>query len=156
MEREGRKELEVLDQIVDVVVQRLDDRIKVLKVRGEVVLGLLKDVAGDSGETLQRTERVNDVAAVLVQHVQRGGQGVKGAAETVLAACQDPRESVQAFCRCDDVTSLLIEGARQLGESRHQISEGALAACDRVVCLIGDVLQCTEIALVHHDTQRLK
>ena len=154
VEREGRKELEVLDQVVDVVVERLDDRVEVLEVGGEVVLRLLQDVRGDAGEALQGAECVDDVAAVLVQHLERGGQRVEGATQAVLAASQDSGEPVQPFGGRDDVAGLLIERRRQLRQPRHQIGEAALAARDGVVCLVGDVLQRTEIALVHHDAER--
>ena len=78
------------------------------------------------GETLQRPERVDDVAAVVVQHLQRGGQRVERAAQAVLAARQDSGEAVQALGSRDDVAGLLVQRTRQLGQPGHQIGEAAL------------------------------
>ena len=74
MERESRQELEILDQKVGVVVEGLDDRVEVLDVGCEVVLGLGKDVGRDGGESLQRSERIDDVGAVVVEHLSAFGR----------------------------------------------------------------------------------
>ncbi len=73
VERERGKQFEVLDEVVGVVVERLDDRIEILEVGGEVVLGLRQHVRRDAGEGAQRGERIDDVARLSLSTFSAAG-----------------------------------------------------------------------------------
>ncbi len=155
MERERRQQLEVLDQEVGVVVERLDDRVEVLEVRGEIVLGLLQDVATRRSRSVRSAPNASTMLARLSLSTFSASGSVSSVRPRLsLLRARIPAKRFEPFGGRDDVVGLPIQRTGQLGQPGHQVGEAALAARDRVVGLVGDVLQRTEIALVHHHAER--
>ena len=143
-----------MDELVGVVVERLDHREDVLEVRREVILRRGHHLRADHRELPQCGERIHDVLAVVVEDLDRTRQRVQRAAQAVLALGQDRGEAVQPVHGPDDVGGLLVQGLGELGQPRDEVHELPGPPGDRGVGLVGDVLQRTEIALVHHQAQR--
>ena len=155
VERERRQQLEVLDEVVGVVVERLDHRVQVLEVGGEVVLGLRQHVRRDAARSCRSAVNASTMLVRLSLSTFSAAGSVSSARPRLsLLRARMPAKRfspsaaamMSAVCWSSEPVSSASRG--------HQIGEAACAARDRGVGLVGDVLQRTEIALVDHHAER--
>ncbi|SKW27856.1 Uncharacterised protein [Mycobacteroides abscessus subsp. abscessus] len=139
-EREGRQQIEAVDQYVPVLRQRANNRVQPFEIGDDVVLGGSEHPIGNLREVAHGAESLDDVRAILVEHLQRGLDRIDCATEAFLVLGQHSGELVDAFDGRDDVVPLRVQRRDQRGKFGQYLGQIAGAPLEQVVRLIGDVL----------------
>src|SRR6266545_4277787 len=151
----GRLGQRVRQQVVQRLRKRVarlhqlrENRLQIPEYGDRVVPAGFDHPGADLAQLLQRAEHVDQLVALVGEHLQTRTHGIEGLRDRAPFLGQSCREPIQGVDRLDDVLLLVVQATDERVQLVQRVLDPGLATLQRVADLLADGLQVGQTAAV--------